>query len=261
MIAAESAAAASDRVRLILILGGLSAFGPLSIDMYLPALPALARELSASESQVQLTLTACLVGLALGQALAGPVSDALGRRRPVLVGLAAYSVASLLCAVAPSIFALVALRLVQGLGGAAGIVIARAVVRDRHSGAAIARFFSILMLVSGLAPILAPVIGGQILCVTSWRGVFVVVASLGFVLPNTTALAVSNHPEAAGTASAFLGVLQFLCGAVTAPLVGLWGTESALPMATVIAALGMGAISVYYLLAGRPSPVLRRPSV
>src|SRR5581483_5057095 len=153
----------SRRIGLILMLGGLSMFAPLSIDMYLPALPTLSRDLDASASEAQLTLSAFFLGLALGQAIIGPLSDALGRRRPLLLGLVAYAVASLLCAVAPSIVALIGLRFVQGFAGAASIVIARAIVRDLHSGVAAARFMSVLMLVSGLAPILAPIVGGQLL--------------------------------------------------------------------------------------------------
>jgi DHA1 family bicyclomycin/chloramphenicol resistance-like MFS transporter len=379
-------------VRHLLILGALSTFGPLSIDMYLPALPALAVDLNAGASQTQLTLSACLLGLALGQVIAGPLSDARGRRRPLLIGVAAYAAASLLCVVAPSVSALIALRFVQGLAGAAGIVIARAVVRDLHSGVAAARFFSLLMIVSGLAPILAPLIGGQLLRVTSWRGVFgtlavigvlllaaalgleetlpaearqrggiratlrtfrslladrnfvgyaisgglvfaamfayisgspfvlqqiygvspqlfsalfglnafgimaagqlngrlvgrvaperllaaglmttalgglallivvvanlglagvlpalfVVVASVGLVIPNATTLALAGHPHTAGSASALLGVLQYAVGAVVAPLVGLAGLN-ALPMAIVIAACGVGALTTYAL--------------
>jgi len=106
-------------VRLLLILGALSAFAPLSIDMYLPALPALGHEVRAGAAQVQLTLSACLLGLALGQMLAGPLSDALGRRRPLLVGVAVYAVASLLCVVAPSVGVLILPRFVQGLAGTA----------------------------------------------------------------------------------------------------------------------------------------------
>jgi len=365
------------RLALIIVLGALTAFGPMSIDMYLPAFPALTRHFHATQAQVQLTLTACLAGLALGQLLYGPVSDALGRRRPLYAGLAAYAVGSALCVVAPSVGVLTGLRLVQGLGGAAGIVIARAVVRDLYSGLAAARFFSLLMLVNGLAPMLAPLFGAQVLRFTSWQGVFVVlsgyglvlllgvalvlpetlpverrhrgglrhtlrtfkgllrdrifvgyalggglvfaamfayisaspfvtqeiygvspqtfgiifgvnalgivlasqvngmllgrvapgtllsaalavhlagglgvlasvasgshrliwllpplflaVSMIGIVLPNTTALALSAHPEAAGSASALLGVGQFLCGAAAAPLVGLGGRGTALP--------------------------------
>lgn len=179
---AAQSPARKQSVRFIVVLGALSALGPFSIDMYLPAFPALAREFGASPAQTQLTLSACLLGLSLGQLLAGPLSDAQGRRRPLLIGMGAYAAASLLCAFAPSIGALIALRFVQGFAGAAGIVIARAVVRDLYTGVDIARFFSVLMIVSGLAPILAPVLGGQVLRFTSWRGVFVTLAVVGVLL-------------------------------------------------------------------------------
>lgn len=384
------------RVLFVLVLGAGSAFGPLSIDMYLPGLPEMARSFHASASEAQLTLTACLVGLALGQIYAGPLSDRLGRRRPFIIGVAAYAAASLLCALAPSVYLLVLLRLVQGLSGAAALVISRAIVRDMYSGTAAARFFSMLMLVNGLAPILAPVFGGQLLKVTSWRGVFVtlaaiglvlavaafvglpetlsperrrndgvratlrtlrmlfsdrvfvgyslacglafaamfsyiagspfvledvygispqvfsavfavnacgivaasqlnrwllgrfglrtllaaglsftagggmallavvaigglsvwfvlvplffVVASIGVVMPNATALALADHPDVAGSASALVGVLQFAVGAAAAPLVGVAGNDTALPMAVMIAVLGLGGISAMLLL-------------
>ena len=395
-----------ERVRLFLLLGGLTAFGPLSIDMYLPALPAISHDLVASESLIQLTLTACLIGLALGQLLSGPLSDSLGRRRPLLVGVAIYVLASLLCALAPTAWILVLLRLVQGLAGAAGIVIARAIVRDMYSGVPAARYFSRLILVMGVAPILAPVLGGQILRFGSWHGIFVVLAivtgllfvgalawlpetlpahlrsagslgntgrtfrklgsdirfvgfavsaglafgamfayiagspfvlqaiyrispqtfaiifglnalgfviasqvngslvsriapsrlltgglivesiaglavlavitvgglglpllllplfvmvsSIGFVVPNATALALSRHPEAAGTGSALLGVIQSGIAAFGAPIVGIAGITSALPMGTVIAVAACGAIAVYLVTSRRPdrlSPV------
>jgi MFS transporter, DHA1 family, multidrug resistance protein len=394
----------ASRARVVVILGALSAFGPLSIDMYLPGLPSLGATLDAPAWAVQLTLTACLAGLALGQIVAGPLSDRFGRRRPLIAGVAAYAAASLLCALAPSVFALVVLRLVQGVAGAAGIVIARAIVRDMHSGVAAARFFSLLMLVNGLAPILAPVIGGQILRVTTWRGVFVVlaaigvalavaaaaglretlapadrhpggvaetlgtfrrllgdrdfvghalacglsfgamfayisgspfvlqdiygaspqlfsvmfaanalgivaasqanrallrradprallrgalgvqagagvallvavaagagvwpivvllfvvVASVGVVFPNATALALADHPRVAGSASGLLGVLQFIVGAAAAPLVGVGGTGTAVPMATVIAALGVGGLVCATLVAADRAPAPR----
>jgi DHA1 family bicyclomycin/chloramphenicol resistance-like MFS transporter len=386
------------RATYIIILGALTAFGPLSIDLYLPALPALSHDLIAPEAQIQLTLTACLAGLALGQTVAGPASDTLGRRRPLMVGLAAYAVTSLLCAAAPSAAALILFRLLQGFAGAFGLVIARAVVRDLYAGAAAARFFSRLMLVSGLAPMLAPGLGGQLLRITSWRGLFVLlalvsavllvaaslglretlsrdrrrsgglgdtlrsfgrlatdrafvgyaganglafaslfayisaspfvlqemygvspqlfgiffginalgivvagqvsarlvgrisphrlliggltaialgglallivvatgrlglagilpalfvcVASIGLVIPNGTALALTNHPRAAGTASALLGVLQFAFGAIVAPLVGVGGSHTALPMAIVMAALGVGGLAGLLALVG-----------
>ncbi|TMD66403.1 MAG: multidrug effflux MFS transporter [Chloroflexi bacterium] len=383
------------RARLFVLLGGLTAFGPLSIDMYLPALPAIGRDLAASESVIQLTLTACLVGLALGQILAGPLSDRLGRRRPLLIGVAAYVLASLLCATAPVAPVLVGFRLVQGLAGAAGIVIARAIVRDLYVGSAAARYFSRLVLIMGLAPILAPVIGAQVLRFTSWHGIFLtlalvaallwlaaavglpetlpaarrsdgglrgtlaifralladarfigyalsgglafgamfayisgspfvlqgiyhvspqtfslifgtnalgfviasqvngslvgwipparllvaglttaatagivlllvvlvgglglvavlpplffLVSSVGFIVPNATALALSRRPNAAGTGSALLGVIQSGVGAIGAPLVGVAGISSALPMAGVIAISGSGAILAFAL--------------
>ncbi|HEX5403565.1 MAG TPA: Bcr/CflA family multidrug efflux MFS transporter [Pseudonocardiaceae bacterium] len=392
----EVPAPVAHRVRLVLILGSLSAFGPLSIDMYLPAFPSLSAELHAGPSAVQLTLTACLIGLAVGQLVAGPLSDTLGRRGPLLVGLVCYTVLSAACFVAPSIYALAGLRLLQGVGGSAGLVIAGAAVRDRYAGVAMARFLSTLMLVNGLAPIVAPVIGGQLLRVTSWRGVFVVltafglilllactawfdeslppqrrrpgsmrdtvrsfgrlllrdrtftgyafagglafaamfayisgssfvlqdifglspqqfglvfgtnalgivvvgqlnrwlvsritprtllavglvvataggallvvavlaglglpallpglfavVASIGIVLPNTRALATADYPDLAGTSSALLGVSQFAIGGVVAPLIGLGGTGTALPMVAVIAALTVLALVVFVLM-------------
>jgi DHA1 family bicyclomycin/chloramphenicol resistance-like MFS transporter len=166
----------------VLVLGGLTATPPLSMDMYLPALPEVTRALHAPAATVQLTLTACLAGMALGQLVVGPMSDRWGRRRPLLTGLAVYVVATALCAFAPDVAFLVVFRLVQGLAGAAGIVIARAVVRDLYDGVAMARFFSTLMLVSGVAPVVAPLVGGQILRVTDWRGVFVVLTFVGAAL-------------------------------------------------------------------------------
>ena len=385
------------RLRLALILGGLTAFAPLSIDMYLPGLPVLGDDLSAGASAVQLTLTACMAGLAVGQLVAGPLSDRLGRRTPLLVGVGGFALASALCAAAPTVWALAGLRFAQGATGAAGIVIARAIVRDTHEGTALVRFFSMLMLVTGLAPILAPVIGGQVLEVTSWRGIFLVlaaigvalfvaalvglretlpparrradgvrgtartmsallrdrhfagfalagalafgalftyvsgspfvlqelygaspqafavifavnsigivafgqlngrlagrvpamtmlrigvtsmavagcavlavvaigslpliallvplwvlVANMGFVFPNTTALALAGHPEAAGSASALIGVLQFAVGAIAAPVAGMAGTGTAVPMGAGIAAMALLSLAALRLSA------------
>ncbi|MET7484619.1 multidrug effflux MFS transporter [Streptomyces sp. NPDC005538] len=176
----------------VLVLGGLTATPPLSMDMYLPSLPEVTHSLHAPAATVQLTLTACLAGMALGQLVVGPMSDKWGRRRPLLTGLVVYILATALCALAPNVESLVAFRLVQGLAGAAGIVIARAVVRDLYDGVAMARFFSTLMLVSGAAPIVAPLVGGQILRVTDWRGVFVVLTGVGIVL---TTLVWTRLPE------------------------------------------------------------------
>ncbi len=392
--------------RLVLVLGGLSAFGPLCIDAYLPALPALGRDLDASASEVQITLTACLLGLAGGQLLAGPLSDVLGRKRPLLVGLVAFTAASVACAVAPTVWLLSAMRLVQGIAGAAGIVIARAIARDWFEGKALVRFFALLMVVTGAAPILAPVIGAQLLHFTSWRGVFVglagvgalllvgsaawlpetlppaerrsaglgatfrvfgdllsdrqfvgyalscgfpfaamfayiagspfvlqeiygisaqeyslvfgvnalglvvasqlggwlvrhvserslltaglggiaagsaalvasveggaglpgvlpslfvVVSFVGLVLPNATALALAEHASAAGSASALLGVAQFVIGAATAPLVGAAGSGTATPMAVEIAVLAFVALVPFAVLtrSRRPAQAVR----
>ncbi|SED50451.1 MFS transporter, DHA1 family, bicyclomycin/chloramphenicol resistance protein [Streptomyces sp. TLI_105] len=165
-----------------LVLGGLTALPPLSMDMYLPALPEVTGALRAPAATVQLTLTACLAGMALGQLVVGPMSDKWGRRRPLLAGMAVYVLATAVCALAPSAELLIGFRLLQGLAGAAGIVIARAVVRDLYDGVEMARFFSTLMLISGVAPIIAPLIGGQILRLTDWRGVFHVLTAIGVLL-------------------------------------------------------------------------------
>lgn len=399
MAAATPARSRGATVRLILILGSLSAFAPLAIDMYLPALPALASDLHGSASEIQLTLTACFVGLALGQIVAGPLSDAYGRRRPMLVGLAGFALASLLCAASPNVVTLIVLRFVQGAAGAAGIVISRAVVRDLFEGTELARFFALTLLVNGAAPIVAPIVGGLILLFTTWHGTFVllaaigivvllavafgleetlppaarrrggiagtlrtfrdvagdrlfvgyalagglaiaamfayiagspfviesiygqspqtfslifgtnalgivlagqlsatlvervgprrlvvaglaasatgavvllgavvggvglvgilpgfflVTASIGLILPNATALALAAHGQRAGSASALLGALQYVVGALVAPLVGIAGTGTALPMAILIAILSLGA-SVSYVALARSS--------
>lgn len=388
-------------VLLIFIVGSLSAFGPLSLDMYLPAFPDMTGDLSTSASSIQLTLTACLIGLALGQAFAGPLSDVLGRRLPMTIGLAAFTVFSLLCMVAPSVEVLIALRFLQGMAGAAGIVLARAVVRDLYSGPALAQFFSLVMMVNGMAPILAPIIGGQLMRFTTWHGVFavlalfsfvlllavllwlpetlpperrqsagitpmivsfkvlltdrlfigyglsagfafgamfayiagssfviqniydvspqsyslmfganalgivtmaqinarlvpkagprrmmtvgligsatgglslltvvlldvglfgilgalfVMVSSIGFIAPNTAALAMANYPDSAGAASALIGLLQFGIGGLVAPLAGIGGDDTALPMAMLIASLGVSSLVISRVLTRLPKP-------
>ncbi|MBA2948734.1 multidrug effflux MFS transporter [Streptomyces himalayensis] len=190
--AAGPVAARRTGLLVTLVLAGLTAVPPLSMDMYLPALPEVTDALHAPAATVQLTLTACLAGMALGQLVVGPMSDKWGRRRPLLAGLLVYIVATAVCAFAPSMELLIAFRLVQGLAGAAGIVIARAVVRDLYDGVEMARFFSTLMLISGVAPIVAPLIGGQVLRITDWRGVFVVLTVIGVAL---TALVWRVLPE------------------------------------------------------------------
>ncbi|HEX6356504.1 multidrug effflux MFS transporter [Actinophytocola sp.] len=178
---AESPTGAA-RIRIILVLGALIALGPLTIDMYLPALPALGADLGASESAVQLTLTGTLIGLGLGQLVIGPLSDAFGRRTPLIAGTIVHIGASVLCLVAPNVVVLGLLRTLQGVGAAATMVVAMAVVRDLFTGKAAATILSRLMLVMGTAPILAPSIGAAVLLTGSWRGVFGVLALLGVAL-------------------------------------------------------------------------------
>jgi DHA1 family bicyclomycin/chloramphenicol resistance-like MFS transporter len=385
-------AIAMSRWQLVALLGALSMFAPLSTDMYLPALPSMTHSLHASASALQLTLTSSMLGLGGGQLLAGPMSDAYGRRAPVLVGLVLYIGSSVGCALCNDVWTLAAVRLVQGAAGAAGIVVARAIVRDLFEGSQAARLYSRLMIVMGLAPILAPIAGGQLLHVTDWRGIFitlaaigalllvaslrglhetlppefrhrgggvasvrilrdvlgerrfarltviqglcfitffayiagssfavenvfgvspqlfgvtfgvnavglviasqvgarfvgrvgshalatlglgaftaaavallaavlagaglwpallclfVLVASYGVIAPNLTALGMEIHPRTAGSASALIGSIQFCAGAVIAPLVGIAGTHSAVPMAIVIAAGALLALALW----------------
>jgi len=184
--------AAPDRrpwsIRLVVVLAGLSAFAPVTTDLYLPALPRLGRDLGVTAASVEVTLTMCVVGIAVGQLLVGPLSDTLGRRRPLLAGLVLFIASSLGCAAAPSIAVLDILRLLQGISGATGIVIARAMVRDMYSGVEAARLYATLGAIIPLAPILAPTVGGAILLVTSWRGIFAVQAGVGLVLLVAAAL-------------------------------------------------------------------------
>jgi DHA1 family bicyclomycin/chloramphenicol resistance-like MFS transporter len=169
-------------LQLVLVLGALSAMGPLTIDAYLPALPQLTADMAATDAQAQLTITGLLVGLGLGQLVIGPLSDAVGRRKPLLFGLAAHGVMSLLCSLAPSVTMLAVTRTLQGVGGAAVAVVAMAIVRDLFTGVRAAQLLSRLMLVVGVAPILAPSLGSALLSVTSWRGIFVVLAGVAVAL-------------------------------------------------------------------------------
>ena len=163
-------------------MGMLAAIAPLSTDMYLPGLPAMMADFAVSPSMIQLTLTASMAGMAAGQIISGPVSDKKGRRRPLFLGMAIFSLSSLACILSHTIYWLLLFRFIQGFSGGAGIVIARAIARDLCRGTALTKLFSMLMLVNGLAPILAPVIGGQILRFSSWRGIFWLLVSIGIVL-------------------------------------------------------------------------------
>lgn len=170
------------RFRFALLLGVLAAMGPLTIDMYLPSFPTIVASFDTTASLVQVSLTACLLGIGLGQLVLGPMSDVHGRKKPLIVALLAYFVASALCALSPSIGFFIAARFFQGFAASAGIVISRAVVRDVYSGKELTKFFALLMLINNLAPILAPLFGGGILMFTDWTGVFAVLSTIGFLL-------------------------------------------------------------------------------
>ncbi|ONI72545.1 Bcr/CflA family drug resistance efflux transporter [Kribbella sp. ALI-6-A] len=176
------------RIRLVLTLGFIVALGPLTIDLYLPALPSITTDLAASETAIQFTLTGTFAGLALGQLLVGPLSDTIGRRRPLIAGAGLHVLASVLCAVSPNVEMLSVFRVLQGVGAAAGSVVALAIVRDLYVGRAAATLLSRLMLVIGVAPVFAPTVGGALLVALPWQGLFVVLAALGVLLMVLVAL-------------------------------------------------------------------------
>ncbi|MGM0386563.1 MAG: multidrug effflux MFS transporter [Actinomycetota bacterium] len=166
----------------VALLGFIAALGAVSMDMYLPSLPAVAEDLDTTAAAVQFTISGVLIGGAVGQLLMGPLSDRYGRRRPAMFGIGLHIVASLACMVAPSIEVLIAMRMLQGIGNSAATVTAMAVIRDRLIGGAAARVLSRLMLVIGVAPLLAPTVGGLIAGVWGWRAVFAALALFGVVL-------------------------------------------------------------------------------
>lgn len=193
------------RTLLTLVLGVLTAFGSLSIDMYLPSLPTLQRELGTTANAVQLTLAAFMAGLGVGQLFYGPLSDRFGRRRPLFAGIVLYVLASVACAFAPSIEWLIALRFLQAVGGACGSVIARAVVRDLYQGREVARVLSLLMLIMGAAPILAPLLGSWVMALAGWRAIFGVLALIGVAALVPAVVAIPRTVPRAGPAGSSFG--------------------------------------------------------
>ena len=177
---------------LVLVLGVLSALGPLATDLYLPALPQISADLGASEASVKLTLTSVMAGLAVGQLVIGPLSDRWGRRLPLLAGIGVFTATTFAIALVSGVEAFSALRFLQGLSAAAGLVVSRAIVRDVFDGDAAATFFSRLVLLAGLAPMLGPVLGGQLLLLGSWQLLFGVLGGAGLL---TFALVLFGLPE------------------------------------------------------------------
>ncbi|PPH17083.1 Bcr/CflA family drug resistance efflux transporter [Rathayibacter sp. AY1D1] len=189
---------ARQRLVYVIVLGSLTALGPFTIDLYLPAFPALQSELNVSEAAVQLTLTGTTLGFALGQLVVGPWSDAVGRRLPILLATSLHVLACVGAALAPEIVTLGVFRFLMGAGAAAGGVVAMAMVRDLFGGRPLVRMLSRLALVSGLAPVLAPVIGSQLLLIMDWRGIFVFLAAYGvLVVAAVGLLVVETRPRAA----------------------------------------------------------------
>ncbi|WP_456298964.1 multidrug effflux MFS transporter [Glycomyces luteolus] len=177
---------------MVFVLGALSATAPIAIDLYLPAFPAMADALGSPESRIQLTLTSMMIGMGLGQAFIGPLSDRIGRRKPLLVGMMVFTLTSLVCTVAQSADLLIAMRFLQGLSGAAGVVVARAVIRDHFAGDDMTRFTAKMMFVTMLAPMLGPIVGAQLIRFGPWQTVFVFMAALSIL---TTFLVWKFLPE------------------------------------------------------------------
>ncbi|MDO3412590.1 Bcr/CflA family efflux MFS transporter [Saccharibacillus sp. CPCC 101409] len=179
-----------ERLGLALLLSTLGILGPLNIDMYLPSFPGIAADLGAQASLVQLSLTSCLIGLAIGQIIVGPISDARGRRGPLLISLLLFAASSVMCALAGSIEMLIAARFLQGLTASGGIVLSRAVVRDVFSGRELTQFFSLLMVINAVAPLLAPIAGGAALLLSgsSWHTIFYFLGLLGVLILLTVAV-------------------------------------------------------------------------
>ena len=167
---------------LVVFLGMLTAITPLATDLYLPALPIMPGELNTTASNIQMTIGIMTFGVALGQLFGGPISDTMGRKLPLIVGNLLCVISGIICAFAPSIEILLLGRFLQGLTGSVGVVIAKAIARDFASGQELTKLFALLMMVNGLAPVLAPLIGGQLLLFTTWRVIFVILAVFSAIL-------------------------------------------------------------------------------
>lgn len=172
----------NSKVFLLILLGMLSAFGPFVTDMYLPSLPAMTDYFSTNSSMVQLGLTTSMIGLALGQVFFGPLSDKYGRRPLLLVSMILFIVSTIFCLFAPDIYSFVTLRLVQGIGGAGGIVISRSVATDKFSGKELAKMLAVIGAINGVAPVAAPVVGGLLTGTVGWKGIFVILLLIGVIL-------------------------------------------------------------------------------
>lgn len=194
---------------LIGVLALLTAVAPLATDMYLPAFPRMAEDLHTSAAGIQLTLTAFLVGLGVGQLFIGPLSDATGRRRPLLIGSLVCLAAGIVCAVAPNVAVLAGARFVQGLGGAAGIVLARAIISDTARGALAAKLLGIVMVISVIAPVVAPLTGGAVVTAGGWRAVFWVLSGLTVLMfAGAAVFARESLPESARTRGGFAATVR-----------------------------------------------------
>ena len=208
----------------------------MSLDLYLPAFPAIATSYGTDTGSVQLTMSACLLGLGLGQVIWGPISDRYGRRRPLVMGLSIFIVASLLIAVAPTFTVMVLLRLAQALGGSAGIVIARAAVRDLYSGVELARAMSAIVTVFALAPVVAPLLGSAVLLVAPWEWMFVALAAFGVLCLIGVFLMPETLPSSRRTEHGFVGALRQY---------GTILSSGAFRTTAAIAALGSVALFTY----------------
>lgn len=197
------------RLCMIVFLGALTATGCLSTDLYLPALPEVQAEFGISTSAAQLSLTMVMLGMAAGQLVGGPLSDKMGRKKPLVAGMALFALSSWACGMSTSIGMLVFMRFIEGFSGSVGIVIARAVCRDISSGAGLLRLFSILMIINGIAPVLAPVIGGWLLRFMDWHGTFYVLTGIGLLLTLGTFLYRETLPQEKRITSVKLAFFSF----------------------------------------------------